>query len=234
MNTLNEIRQALRRLTVNQRMAVELWLRQLDGIPTPANDIREAQPVYAAAGPAFMTLEEFFEFEEKSPVKHEFVNGVLFAMCGPSLAHNSIIQNLAFAIRSHLKRGPCRVFSSDAKLIIQRNANEISYYPDVVVDCRPDTRGTHYVQDPKLVLEVLSPSTQHIDRREKLQNYCQIDSLEEYVLVSQDECRVTIYPRAERWKPRVYGGLDTALELRSIDLAIPLSELYADAVPFTA
>jgi len=233
MQSLDEIRAALRRLTVEQRMTVEVWLQELEGIPSPESQVREARSAYVAVDPSFMTLEEFFEFEKSSPLRHEFVNGVLFAMTGPSLAHNQVIQNLAFAIRNHLKRspgerGPCAVYSSDARLVIRRDVNEISYYPDVIVDCRPDTRDTHYVRDPKLIVEVLSPSTQMIDRREKLQNYRLIDSVEEYVIVAQDEKRVIVYPRAERWKPRVYGTLDAAIELRSIDLTLPMIELYDD------
>jgi Uma2 family endonuclease len=116
------------------------------------------------------------------------------------------------------------------KAVVRRNVNEIAYYPDLFVDCRPDTRNTHYVQDPKLIVEVLSPATQLIDRREKLQNYRLIDSVEEYVLIAQDERRVIVYPRAERWKPRVYRSLEAAMELRSIDLTVPLDQLYADVV----
>jgi Uma2 family endonuclease len=232
MHTVDEIRASLRLLTVEQRMTVETWLRELDGIPVRENQVREAVPAYAASDPSCMTLEEFSEFERTSPLRHEFVNGVIFAMCSPSLAHNQITQNMGFAIRTHLERGsrergPCAVFLLDARLDIRRHRNEISYYPDVMVDCRPDTRDTHFSRDPKLIVEVLSPSTQLIDRREKLQNYRLIDSVEEYVLVAQNERRVIVYPRAERWKPRVYGGaLDAAVELRSIDLTVPLTELY--------
>jgi Uma2 family endonuclease len=233
MQTLEEIRAALRRLTVEQRMTVELWLQQLDGIP---GHVREARSAYAADDPTFMTLDEFFEFEKTAPFRHEFVNGVLFAMSGASLAHNRVIQNMAFAIRNHLERdprehGPCAIYSSDVRLVIRRDVNEISYYPDVMVDCRPDTRDPHYVRDPKLIVEVLSPSTQITDFREKLQNYRLIDSVEEYVIAAQDERRVIVYPRAECWKPRVYGAIDAAVELRSIDLTMPMIELY-DGVPY--
>jgi Uma2 family endonuclease len=228
MQTIDEIRAALQRLTIQQRMSVELWLQQLDGIP---GQVREARSAYSADDPSFMTLEEFFEFEKTAPVRHEFVNGILFAMSGASLAHNRITQNTTFAIRNHLNRGPreqgpCAVYSSDVRLVIRRDVNEISYYPDVMVDCRPDTRDTHYVRDPKLIVEVLSPSTQITDLREKLQNYRLVDSVQEYVIAAQDEKRVVVYPRAQRWKPRVYGARDAAIELRSIDLTIPMTELY--------
>ena len=229
MNTLEEIRAALRRLSYQERLSVELCLQELDGMRPPELRVEEARPAYGASDPSFMTLAEYLEFEEKSPQRHEFINGVLFAMTGPSVAHARITGNLFFAIRTHLKGGPCEVFASDLKVIISRDVNEIGYYPDVIVDCRPDTRDTHFVRDPKLVVEVLSPSTQHIDRREKLQNYRLIDSVEEYVIVAQEERRLIVYPRADGWKPRVYGDLDPIVELRSIDLTLPLNELYGDA-----
>jgi len=228
MYTLDEIREAIRQLPAEKRWNVELWLQELDGSPVRESQIREARPTYAALDPSSMTLEEFFEFDEKSPLRHEFINGVIFAMLGPSLNHNLIINNLESPIRNHLGRGPCKAFTSEVKLVIRRATNEVVYSPDLIVDCRPDTRDPRYVQDPKLLVEVLSPSTQIIDRREKLQNYRLIDSVEEYVIIAQDECRVVVYPRAERWKPRVYACLDTAVELRSIDLAVPLTDLYLD------
>jgi Uma2 family endonuclease len=178
-----------------------------------------------------MTLQEFFEFEAKTPLRHEFINGEVFAMSAVSLNHSHIRQSLTFALHAHLRHAPCAVFSSGARLVIQQDLDTITYCPDVIVDCRPDTRDAYYVRDPKLIAEVLSPSTQLIDRREKLLNYRLIDSVEEYVLVSQDERRVVVYPRAERWKPRIYAGLDTAVELRSVDLTVPLIELYADVTP---
>ncbi len=232
MYTLGEIREAIRQLPVEKRWNIELWLQELDGSPERESQVREARPTYSAAvDPSFMTLEEFFEFEEHSPIRHEFINGVVFAMIGPTLNHNRIVNNLAFAIRDQLKRGPCEIFTSEVKLIVRWATNNIVYSPDVVVDCRPDTRDPRWVQDPKLLVEVLSPSTQLVDRREKLQTYRLIDSVEEYVIVSQDEHRVVVYPRAERWKPRIYAGLDEAVELRSIDLTVPLIELYRDVTP---
>jgi Uma2 family endonuclease len=226
MHTLDEIRQALKQLTLDQRLEIETYLSQLDGAPALENQVREARPAYAASHPSFMTLEEFLEFEEKSPLRHEFINGVIFAMNGATVAHQRLVRNFTVAISNHLKRGPCEVFSSGLKLVILRPASEISYYPDVIVDCRPDTRDAQFVRDPRLIVEVLSPSTQIIDKREKLQNYRLIDSVEEYVIAAHDERLVMIYPRAERWKPRVYGGLDAAVELRSIELSVPMSDLY--------
>ena len=225
MQTLDEIRAALRRLTVQERMTVEAWLQELDSIPAAEDQVREAVPAYIASDPTFMTLEEYLELEGTSPSRHEFINGVLFAMTSPSVLHHEIVSNVMHAIGNHIKR-PCRVFASGLNLVIQRKSKKISYLPDVLVDCRPDTRDRLYVRDPKLIVEILSPSTQHVDRREKLENYRLIDSVEEYVIVAQHAKHVMVYPRAEHWKPREYGALDPAVELRSIGLTIPMGELY--------
>jgi Uma2 family endonuclease len=226
MQTLDEIRAALRLLTVDQRMRIEAWLQELDGIPPPDSQAGEARLAYAAVDPSFRTLEEFLEFEKTSPLRHEFINGAIFAMNGASLNHQRIVLNLTMAIHNHLKRGPCEVFSSGLLVVIKRGVHEIAYHPDVMVDARPDTRETHYLREPKLIVEVLSPATQLIDSREKLLNYPLIDSLEEFVLVAQDKRHVIVYPRAEGWRPRVYSALDAAVELRSIDLTMPIIELY--------
>jgi len=226
MKTLTEIRAALRRLTVDQRMTVELWLQELDGIPPPGSDASDAELACAAVDPSFMTLDEFLEFEKASPLRHEFINGAIFGMSSSSLNHQRIVLNFTLALHAHLKHGPCEVFSSGMPVVIKQDEHEILYYPDVMVDGRPDTRTTHYLREPKLIVEVLSRSTQQTDSRQKLLDYPLIDSLEEYVLVAQDKRHVIVYPRAEDWRPRVYSTLDAAVELRSIDLTVPMIELY--------
>ena len=228
MQALDEIRAALRRLTVDQRMTVEMWLQSLDGMPPPKSDASDAELANDAVDPSFMTLEEFLEFERTSPLRHEFTNGAIFSMNGSSLNHQRLVRNLTLAIHNHLKRGPCEVFSLGLRVVIKRDVHEIVYYPDVMVDCRPDTRATHYLREPKLIAEVLSPSTQLTDTRQKLLNYPLIDALEEYVLVAQDKRQVIVYSCAENWRPRVYDTLDAAIELRSIELTLPMIELYED------
>ena len=165
METIEEIQRALGRLTVGDRLAIGRWLQELD-------------PAGAVPDPPFMTLEEFFKFEEHSKIRHEYVDGAAFAMSGASVAHERIRQRLVMAFGTHLIGGPCQVFSSGMQLVIRREASEICYYPDVMVDCRRDAWGSHFVRSPTLVLEILSPSTQLTDRREKLQNYRLIDSVD--------------------------------------------------------
>src|SRR5690348_7357263 len=107
MQTLAEIRAALRRLTVQDRMTVETWLQELNSILVADNHVEEDLPDYDASDPRFMTFEEYLDFEETSPLRHEFINGVVFAMSDPTVIHHAIISNLMHAIGNHIKR-PCR------------------------------------------------------------------------------------------------------------------------------
>jgi Uma2 family endonuclease len=227
METPDNLEQQLRRLPLVRRLELEVWLQKLNAPPS-GDRVAEAIPAYQVDEPLFMTLEKYFDFEERSSIRHEFVNGFVFAMTGASVAHAAVNGNLAFAFRSRLKHGPCKVFTSDVKVLIQREVNKISYYPDLIVDCRPDARETHFVRSPRLIVEVLSPSTHVIDRREKLQHYSLIESVEEYVLAAQDEYRILVYRRADGWRPHTYAGVEAVAEFRSMEWVIPLSELYVD------
>jgi len=228
METVEEIQRALGRLTVGDRLAIGRWLQELDHAGTEGYAVAEPSAIYAAADTPFMTLEEFFNFEEHSKIRHEYVNGAVFAMSGASVAHERIRHRLAMAFGNHLAGGPCEVFSSGMQLVIRREASEICYHPDVMVDCRRDAWGSHFVRNPTLVLEILSPSTQLTDRREKLQNYRLIGSVEEYVLAAQDEHKLTIYRRADGWRPKVCAGAEAAAEFCSIGLVLPLDAVYGN------
>jgi Uma2 family endonuclease len=228
METIEEVQRALERLTVGDRLAIGRWLQELDRAGTKGYRVAEPGATYAAVDPPFMTLEEFFKFEEHSQIRHEYVDGAVFAMSGASVTHERIRHRLVMAFGNHLIGRPCQVFSSGMQLVIRREASDICYYPDVMVDCRRDAWDSHFVRSPTLVLEILSPSTQLTDRREKLQNYRQIDSVEEYVLASQDQHKLTIHRRADGWRPLVCAGADAAAEFRSIDLVLPLEAVYDD------
>ena len=228
MQTIDEIQRALARLPVSDRLAVGRWLQELNHTEATDDAVAEPAAKYGAFELPYMTLEEFFEFEEQSIVPHEYVNGVVFAMSGASLVHQQICHRLVMAFGNHLTRGPCQVFSGGTQLLIQCSESEICYYPDIMVDGRRDAWGRHFVRSPTLVLEILSPSTQLTDRREKLLNYRLIDSVEEYVLVAQDNHRLTIYRRADGWRPQVCAGMDATGEFRSIDLVVPLRDIYND------
>jgi Uma2 family endonuclease len=173
-----------------------------------------------------MTVDEYLEFEENSPVRHEYVNGSIYAMSDISVAHARLTRELVIAVGGHLRGGPCEPFSTNLKLLIRTDTDEIFYYPDVVVACEREHWGPNYVRNPKLVAEILSPATQHIDRREKAMTYRRIASLEEYVLLAQDDHQVTVQRRAENWRPQSYTGLQATVEFRSIGLSVPLAQIY--------
>ena len=177
------------------------------------------------------TFEEYLALEKQSSFRHEYVNGVMYAMSGPSLAHVRITGELLFAFKTHLRGSPCEPFASNAKLRINTQTDEIVYYPDIVVACNRDEWGTNYVCNPKLVVEVLSPSTEHIDRRGKAMTYRRIASIEEYVLLEQDEHRVIVHRRAENWKPHMYAGPHAVAEFPCIGLSVPLTQIYLGTLP---
>jgi Uma2 family endonuclease len=176
--------------------------------------------------PPFMTIEEYMEFEEHSQFRHEYVNGIVHAMSGPSLAHVRIAGELFVAFKTHLRGSSCEPFATDAKLRIRSETDEIVYYPDIVVACNRDEWGTNYLCNPRLVAEVLSPSTEHIDRREKAMTYRRVTSIAEYALLEQDEHKVIVHRRAENWRPRAYTGPQAVVEFRSIGLSVPLAQIY--------
>jgi len=230
MKTMEEIRRALERLSFEDRRVIGRWLQELDAGGSTEYGVSEPRVAYAETEPAYMTLEEFFEFEEHSEIRHEYVDGAVFAMSGPSVAHERIRHQLVMAFGKHVGRGPCQVFSASMQLLIRRETDDACYYPDVMVDCRRDTWGQHFIRNPKLIVEILSPSTHLTDRREKLQNYRLIDSVEEYVLVSQDEHKLILYRRAGGWRPQICTSVEATAEFRSIGLAVPLAQIYDDVL----
>lgn len=227
MNTIADLKQALRRLSVADLESIADWLEgQVEESRYGAYHVREAQQEYSSEEPLFMTWEEYLAFEERSPYRHEYVNGTVYAMSGASLAHNRIAQKLVIAFGTHLRGGPCEPFSFEAKLEIRAARDRIMYYPDVLVSCRPEDRTDQIVRNPKLVVEILSKSTQHIDRREKAMTYQRVETIEEYVLIAQHQPRIIVHRRAEGWRPMLYSTLDAQVEFRSIELQLALAQIY--------
>jgi Uma2 family endonuclease len=185
--------------------------------------------MYLKTEDCLLTISEYLEGEELSQIKHEYLDGQVYAMSGASRNHNLIALNIASVIRNHLRGSNCRGFISDMKVKIEAQQSDIFYYPDVVVTCNPQDNHKLFLTSPCAIVEVLSPSTESIDRREKRLEYHHISSLQEYVLVSQTEMKVEIYRRdsAGKWSIKTLTDNDS-LELQSIDLTIPLSIVYED------
>jgi Uma2 family endonuclease len=181
-----------------------------------------------------LTVEEYLELEQSSDIRHEYFSGEVFAMAGGSKEHNIITLNIASSLRSHLRGSSCNVFMSDMKVKINlANENKtIFYYPDVIVSCDSQDQDRYALNYPCLIIEVLSPSTETIDRREKLVNYRTLPSLREYVLISQDEVKVEIYRQDQKgnWTIQTLINIEDKLYLDSIDLTLKMTDIYEDVI----
>lgn len=141
-----------------------------------------------------ISFEEYLELERDSPVRHEYVGGVLYAMTGASRRHSMIAGNVYAALRGAARGGSCRVYMSDMKVI---TPDKLAYYPDVMVACAAAPDDEYLEVEPCLIVEVVSPSSDSTDRREKLASYMKIESLLTYLVVEQDRRKVERYFRDE-------------------------------------
>ena len=176
--------------------------------------------------PQLLTVEEYLDGEKFSEVRHEYLGGLVYAMAGTSDEHNFIVTNLLAALHAHLRGKPCRVFVLDAKVRLKVAADDILYYPDLMVWCDPRDTNRFFKRFPRAVIEVLSESTERTDRREKFLGYTQIETLEEYILVAQDKMEVTLFRRANRWQPEILKTATQSLPLASIDFSVALPAIY--------
>ena len=181
-----------------------------------------------ARKPHLLSPAEYLAFDASAELKHEYVDGEIHAMTGTTVKHNRISGNLFVALKQHLAGRPCETFIADLK--VHAAAANAFYYPDLVVRCQPQPLADEQrvIDDPTLIVEVLSPSTEAIDRREKLAAYRRIPSLQEYVLVAQDERSVEIYRREGDigWRYLPFTDDDCA-EFASLGLQLPLATIYA-------
>ena len=182
-----------------------------------------------------ITVEEYLKLEQDAEIRHEYVAGQVYAMTGSSREHNLIATNLISSLRPHLRGGSCRGFVSDMKVEIKTSNQraDFFYYPDVVVTCDSQDRERYFLTSPCLVIEILSPSTQATDKREKRINYQTIESLQEYVLVSQDEIKVEVYRRDDNgnWTVEILSR-DDDLSLNSVGLTLTMADIYEDVFSF--
>jgi Uma2 family endonuclease len=178
------------------------------------------------------TIEEYYELERTSSERHEFDDGEILAMSGGSPPHSLVAVNVAAELRNRLKGSPCRPYGSDLRVRLAPLSRCV--YPDVTVICGPlqydpDDRSRHAVVNPTLVVEVLSPSTEAYDRGAKFKDYRQVNSLQEYVLVSQHAPLIEVFFRQPdgTWRFTPVSGVESDAHLRSIQVDLPLAEVYA-------
>ena len=180
----------------------------------------------AALQTGFVPVEDYLAGEETSDVRHEYLGGLVYAMAGETRVHNTIALNLALAIRQHLRSGPCKLYLSDIRVNLNLRDDACYYYPDLVVTCDPRDTDPRFVRYPKLIIEVLSPGTERVDKREKFFAYTTIESLEEYVLVSQSPPEAMVYRRAEGWRAVKANGFEATVALESLSAEVPLAAVY--------
>lgn len=165
--------------------------------------------------------EQYLASELQGSIRHEFVEGEVFAMVGASSAHNFISLNIASELRTHLKGKPCHPYINDMKVRIDGNF----YYPDVLVDCSEISNDAYFVETPILIIEVLSTSTKNYDKTFKLQQYKRIPTLQEYVMVEQESALVEVLSRLDGWQPHYYE-LGENFVLQSVGLTLSVAEVY--------
>jgi Uma2 family endonuclease len=179
-----------------------------------------------------LTPAEYLAIEKTAEFKSEFFNGEMFAMAGASRPHNRVKENLAIEIGSRLKGGACQSFSSDQRVLVNRTG--LYTYPDLLIVCGEvestgDDEDT--ITNPRVIVEVLSPSTERYDRTTKFDHYQQIPSVQEYILVAQDAARCERYVRQAdgTWGYTSFVGLEAVLALTSVPVQVPLADIYAGA-----
>jgi Uma2 family endonuclease len=176
------------------------------------------------------TPEEYLTLERQSEIRHEFLDGCVYAMAGETVPHSTICFNLAVAVGSQIRGTRCRGFSPNMKVCAGEAG--LYAYPDLMIVCgEPVFRDdkTDVLTNPTVIFEVLSPSTEAYDRGEKFSRYrTQIETLSDYILVAQDEPRVERHTRQSdgTWSREEVVGLDATLALASIGCELPLSEIY--------
>lgn len=217
MNRLDEVTSLVGRLHESEQRRLLAWLANSleDGWR-----VAESAPRYSATieSQEAFTVEEYLELEESSAEQYEYVAGRIYAMSEPQEAHKLISGNVFAALHAHLRGTPCRPYAHSTRVQIRARGEDYFYYPDILVACGQDQH--------RLVMEVMSRSTERIDRREKAFNYRELPSIDEIVLISQKSPLVTTYRRAEDWAPVGLTTLEQALELKSVDLALPLRKIY--------
>ncbi|MCK9425341.1 MAG: Uma2 family endonuclease [Ignavibacteriaceae bacterium] len=177
----------------------------------------------------FITPEEYLEIERKASFKSEYFNGEMFALAGAKVNHILINGNINRELGNKLKDKPCKVFSNDLRVKI--SATGLYTYPDLVIACgetKLEDEEMDTLLNPTLIIEILSESTESYDRGKKFEHYRNLESLQEYVLVSQDKPKVEQFLKQQdgKWLYSEVNGIDSRAQFTSIECEIDLKEVY--------
>jgi Uma2 family endonuclease len=175
------------------------------------------------------TYDQYVALEEHANVRHEFLDGEIYAMAGGTPEHAAICTNVSTALNVQRRGRGCRVHSSD--LLVRVLATGLATYPDVTVVCARaelDPANRNAITNPIVLVEVLSPGTAEYDRGEKLAHYQRIPSLQEVILVAHDERRIEVWRRAEDGAWTQSEARAGSIRLASIDCALEVTDVYRD------
>lgn len=180
-----------------------------------------------ATAEKLMSEQDYLAFEDKSKIRHEYMDGEIFSMAGATRKHNLATTNISRILGNQLEETDCEVYASDFRVRIREGHN---VYPDVAVACSKilTVDDDKTLLNPIVVFEVLSKSTEKRDRGEKAEDYYKLDSLQDYVLVSQYRVRVEHFSRQanNEWTLKIYEDLKDVVELKSINCKISLKLIY--------
>ncbi len=173
-----------------------------------------------------LTEEEYLKLENESEERHEYIDGVLRLMAGTTQEHNNVVQNFVFKLMMLAREKSCRLAVESIRVKLPVGSKKRYYYPDVVVACKPDDGDSRTIENPCLVVEILSKSTSAIDKGEKLDTYQRIASIKQYIIVDQARRKVEVYTRQDdKW---IYQMLETgSFNVTCLETIMTLDEVYA-------
>lgn len=175
-----------------------------------------------------ISVAEFLEGELVSQIKHEFVDGVVYAMAGATTTHNRIATNATGVLYGQLRGKRCQVFNSDMKVRIRQSRNTRFYYPDLSVACQLNPGNDSYQDNPVVIVEVLSESTRRVDEYEKREAYLSINSLCVFILLESNAHAALVYRRTDEGFAREsYVGPEANIALPEIECTLSLGEVYS-------
>lgn len=175
----------------------------------------------------FVTVDDYLARELRSPTKHEYLAGAVYAMAGARVLHNRLASRIVGMLYERLRGKPCEGFDSDARVRISNHSDVRFYYPDAMIVCNSDSDESTFQTRPVVLFEVLSSATRRIDEKEKKDAYLSIPSLRCYIMVEQATAALVVYRRTETgFEPELYSGLDSVIPLPEVGIELPLEELY--------
>ncbi len=180
---------------------------------------RQKQPI---------SVVDYLDGELISTIKHEYVDGVVYAMAGATVNHNRIATNATVEIGAQLRGKRCQVFNSDMKVRVRLSRSTRFYYPDVSVVCQPNAGDDAFQDNPVVIIEVISESTRRVDEYEKREAYLTINSLSVYILLEPNATAALVYRRIDDGFSReTYEGSGAVIPLPEIECDLSLAEAYA-------